>query len=163
MKSIDKIVGIIFILVGLLFTVSNFGLVSIRMDFLWPLFILVPGLVFEYAYFSTGKASGILFPGAILTTLGVIFLFHTMTGFMFIAFLWPLFIMPVALAFLQFYFFGVKHKVFLILFFGFSALTTFFIGMQFLIYKPYMVMSAVFILIGLLIITTGSNKKNTPE
>lgn len=160
MKSVEKIIGLIFITIGVLFTFTNMGLINIQMDFLWPIFILVPGLIFEYSYFSTKRAPGLLFPGAILTSLGLIFFFHTLTRFMFIEYLWPLFILPTGLAFLQFYFYGYQQKVFLILFFLFAAMTTFFIAFQFFIFKPYLVLSMVFILVGIIFLSTGkSNSK----
>lgn len=159
MKSVEKIIGLLFIGLGLLFTLTNLGFLQISMSLIWPIFLVIPGLLFEYGYYSRKKDPGLLFPGAILTTLGLIFFFHTITHFAYIQFLWPLFILPTGIAFLQFYLHGLNHKVFLILFFMFSALTVFFITFQFFIFHPYLILSLAFIFVGILVILPH-NKRN---
>ncbi len=65
---------------GVLFLVGQF----VSLDWLWnlwPLFVLVPGLVFLY-FAVTGKpdAASLAIPGAIITGTGLILLFQSITG-----------------------------------------------------------------------------------
>lgn len=104
-------VGLFFILVGIIGIfgkVIGFNIFSMRQ--LWPLFVLVPGLTFEFVYFSTKKNPGILVPGGILTTIGSLFLFETMTGWAFSRYTWPVYILAVAIGLLQLYLFGGREK-----------------------------------------------------
>jgi hypothetical protein len=82
---------------------------------LWPSMFVIPlGLFFHWMYFSmTGrKGTGLLIPGGILVTAGVVcqisMLFDTW-GYM-----WPGFIFAVAVGLFEFYFFGSQNKYLLI-------------------------------------------------
>jgi uncharacterized membrane protein len=82
---------------------------------LWPSMFVIPlGLFFHWMYFSmTGrKGTGLLIPGGILVTAGVVcqisMLFDSW-GYM-----WPGFIFSVAVGLFEFYFFGSQNKYLLI-------------------------------------------------
>jgi hypothetical protein len=105
MRSRNIVWGLLFILIGILlfagiFLHSDF----ISMQYLWPLFVLVPGLSFEVSYFTERKAPGILIPGGILTTIGLLFLFEVFTHWSFSDNTWPVYIIAVAAGLYQYYF-----------------------------------------------------------
>lgn len=115
MKTKDLLWGVLFILAGAFLLFGKF----VSMDFLnisrlWPLFVLVPGLIFELSYFFENKNAGLLVPGGILTTIGILFLFETYTSWHFAAYTWPVYILGVAIGLFQLYWFGGKQRGLLI-------------------------------------------------
>lgn len=83
--------------------------------YLWPSMFVIPlGLFFHWMYFSMlgRRGSGLLIPGGILITAGVVCQISMVTdgwGYM-----WPGFIFAVAVGLFEFYFFGVRNKWLLI-------------------------------------------------
>jgi hypothetical protein len=73
------IIGGLLIAVGVLFFLSE--LFKISYTNLWPLFIIASGLVFIIAMFLAGRSTGFLaIPGSIITTIGLILLFQSLTN-----------------------------------------------------------------------------------
>ncbi|MGB8252357.1 MAG: DUF2807 domain-containing protein [Anaerolineaceae bacterium] len=73
------ILGSLLIAVGVLFFLSE--IFKINFTYLWPLFIIASGLVFFIAMFLAGKSTGFLaIPGSIITTIGLILLFQSLTN-----------------------------------------------------------------------------------
>lgn len=66
------------------------------MENLCPLFILIPGLYFALTYFRLKRDSGILVSGGILTTIGLLFLFETLTNLQFKTYTWPFYPLAVS-------------------------------------------------------------------
>ncbi len=98
------------------------------MNNFWPLFILVPGLIFEFSYFLNRKFHGVLVPGGILTTIGMLYLFETFTDWRFAEYTWPIYTLSVAIGLFQLYLFGNKRLGLLIPIFilgGFSIIAYF--------------------------------------
>lgn len=115
MNSQSKVLGSILVIIGLLAILSQIFHISIfNINNLWFLFILVPGLCFEFAYFTTKREPGILVPGGILTTIGLLFCFEILTGWRFSAYTWPIYPLAVAIGLFQLYWFGGKEKALLI-------------------------------------------------
>jgi hypothetical protein len=157
--------GIILILIGA-FSILNqfFNLKLFSMSTLWPLFILIPGLLFEFGYFSSRRDPGLLVPGGILTTIGALFLFETFTGWRFAAYSWPVYPLAVAIGLFQLYIFGRHEKGLLIPVTILTAVSVFsFTSMVFkeLLwwFDTNLIFPAVLILTGLLILFSNRNGK----
>ena len=114
MKKINYIFGFLLLFIGVLLILSNFGVIEIIWDNLWPLFLLIPGIVFELSYFIYRKDAGLLVPGGILITYGLLFLVNVNYGWHLMENLWPIFPLGVAIGLLQLYLFGVREKGLLI-------------------------------------------------
>lgn len=96
--------GIFFIILGLVLILNNFyHFAALTWVTLWPLFVLVPGLLFEFEYLLTKKNSGILVPGGILTTIGILFFFETFTNWNYSGYTWPIYTLAVAVGLSQLY------------------------------------------------------------
>lgn len=107
--------GIILVIVGALGVLNNvFGISLFGYYSFWPLIIVALGLCFEFGYFSARKSPGLLVPGGILTTLGLLFMFETLTNWRFSAYTWPFYPFAVAVGLFQLYWFGGKQKGLLI-------------------------------------------------
>ena len=114
MKKINYIFGFLLLFIGVILILSNFGLIEIIWENLWPLFLLIPGIVFELSYFIYRKDPGLLVPGGILLTYGLLFLVNIIYGWHLMEDLWPIFPLGVAIGLLQFYIFGEREKGLLI-------------------------------------------------
>ncbi|MHB1296053.1 MAG: hypothetical protein ACYC4R_13775 [Anaerolineae bacterium] len=70
------VIGFVLLAFGVIFLLGQF----LRVNFwgvAWPLFIIVPGLMFFVGMFLGGKSvSGLAIPGSIVTTVGLILLFQ---------------------------------------------------------------------------------------
>lgn len=108
MKTSSTITGVIIIIIGVLLLLMNFDLIDFDFDYIWPMFILLPGLIFELSYFSTRKDPGLLVPGGILTTIGLLFYINNLYGWHLMDRLWPIFPLAVAIGLFQLYLFGPK-------------------------------------------------------
>lgn len=110
MSKSTQTLGLVFILIGIIGFLSNFFDFSFfNMAKLWPIFLLIPGLAFELIYFSNHKSPGLLVPGGILITLGIIFLFQTYTNWIFAGFMWPFYVLAPAIGLFQLYLFGTHN------------------------------------------------------
>lgn len=115
MEKNNFILGTIFVVLGILFLVNSLLSNSpLGMDTLWPLFVLIPGLIFETSFFNSRKNPGLLVPGGILTTIGLLFLFETFTNWAFSAYTWPVYLLSVAIGLFQLYLFTGRHPALLI-------------------------------------------------
>lgn len=109
MKRGNIIWGMLFILLGIFFLLGRFFNNTWGIGDLWPLFILIPGLLFESGYFSSRKDPGLLVPGGILTTIGLLMLFETFTGWRFSGYTWPIYPLSVAIGLFQLYLFTGRN------------------------------------------------------
>lgn len=158
MSKQNIIWGFLLIAIGLIILANRiYGMDFISMQLLWPLFIIIPGLSFEFSYFIRKRDAGILVPGGILTTIGLLFLFHTYTYWRFSEITAPVSMLAVAIGLFQLFVFGNKNKGLLIPIFilggiGLIGLLTIFFG-ELLPWLNYsLLLPLVLILIGLYIL-----------
>jgi hypothetical protein len=111
MGGILIVIGVVLLAARYLF---NSPILSLGPDDFWPMIILLAGAGFELAYFISLKASGLLVPGGILTTLGLLFFFETMTNWRFAEYTWPVYILSVVVGLFQLYLYNGKPKGLLI-------------------------------------------------
>ncbi len=110
MKTSNTLTGLTVILIGVVFLLMNFDLIDIDFYYLWPLFILITGLIFEISYFTNRKNPGLLVPGGILITISLLFFANIFTNWNLMGSLWPIFPLAVAIGLFQLYLFGGRDK-----------------------------------------------------
>ncbi len=152
MKKINYIFGFLLLCIGVILILSNFGVIEIVWDNLWPLFLLVPGIVFELSYFIYRKDAGLLVPGGILITYGLLFLVNVIYGWQLMEYLWPLFPLGVAIGLLQLYLFGVREKGLLIPVGILGAISLFFLINNLLFVDFWLLAGVALVVIGIWII-----------
>lgn len=168
MKNKNYIFGVLLILLGIIGIVSRvFDLRIFHISTLWPLFVLIPGLCFEYAYFNTKRNPGILVPGGILTTIGMLFLFEVFTGWRFAGKTWPIYMLAVAIGLFQLYWFGGKQKGLLIpvgilTVVAASSYWAMTFGAAFSWFRRSLGLPVVLVIIGIVILFSG-NKNHKPD
>lgn len=111
MKKSGIFWGVILIVAGVFLLIDNLTNWRIlSMERFWPIFILIPGLAFEIAYFSKKDNPGLLVPGGILTVIGLSFFFETFTNWQFAAYTWPIYPLAVAIGLFQLYLFSKRDR-----------------------------------------------------
>ncbi|MGG4145266.1 hypothetical protein ABEW34_19315 [Paenibacillus algorifonticola] len=93
---------------------QSFGAGAVFANFWASMFIIPLGLFFHWLYFGVtgGKGVGLLIPGGILFTVGLVCQLSTLFSAWHI--LWPGFILAVAVGLFEFYWFGNRNKWLLI-------------------------------------------------
>ena len=151
MKKINYIVGLSLLFMGVLIILANFGVIEIVWENLWPLFLLIPGIVFELSYFIYRKDAGLLVPGGILITYGLLFSVNVIYGWRLMEYLWPIFPLGVAIGLFQLYLFGVREKGLLIPVGILGAISLFFL-INNLLFVYFRVLAGIVVIIGIWII-----------
>ncbi|TXK77122.1 hypothetical protein [Paenibacillus sp. N3.4] len=98
-------IGILLIGLAVVLLLGKLGFFHLVLSFFWPLFVLVPGLLFQFLFFNRTLPSGVLVPGGILTTYGLMFFFCNVFGWHAMSYLWPGFILGVAIGLYELYLF----------------------------------------------------------
>lgn len=106
------VAGIVLIVIGIIFLLPGFTDLTLR-D-LWPVLMLAPGILFFLGFIADRRSYGLLMPGAILTTYGLVFFYCTIFGWYWIQDLWPFYIVGPGIGFLLMYRFGRKETALLV-------------------------------------------------
>jgi LiaF transmembrane domain len=164
MKKINYIFGLSLLFIGVLLILANFGVIEIVWYNLWPLFLLIPGIVFELSYFIYRKDDGnrggiedfpgssLLVLGGILITYGLLFSVNVIYGWHLMKDLWPIFLLGVAVGLLQAYLFGGREKYLLIPVGILGAISLFFLINNLLFVDFMLLAGIVLVIIGIWII-----------
>jgi hypothetical protein len=102
------ITGVALITIGIIFLLPNFTDLTLRE--LWPVLMLGPGILFFVGYLSDRKSYGLLMPGSILTTYGLLFFYCTIAGWYWMRDLWPFYLIGPGVGFFLMYYFGKKER-----------------------------------------------------
>jgi len=162
------IIGLVLILLGVVYLLNNFKIFEIYFDIFdigflfsnfWALILIVIGLIFHYSFF-TGKTSdaGLLVPGGILLVIGITCQLSSMFDLW--GYLWPGFILAVAVGLFELYIFGTKEKGLLIPVFILGGLSIIFFTMslgRIWVLRTYLI-PIILILGGLMIVSR--NRRN---
>lgn len=165
MKNSHSALGVLLLVIGSVMLLNNTNIFTFNMELLWPLFMIIPGVVYHLSYFN-GKSKHnptVLVPGAILLIYGVYFLFSIITHWKFSGVLWPIFPMAVGIGFYEMYYFGGKRKghmttAIILVGFSFFALLMELFNLNFNYLFPI-----VLIVTGLVIVYQSSVKTKVPE
>ena len=152
MKKINYLFGLFLLFIGVLLILANFGVIEIAWDNLWPLFLLIPGIVFELSYFIYRKDAGLLVPGGILITYGLLFLVNVNYGWHLMDNLWPIYPLGVAIGLFQLYLFGGREKGLLIPVGILGAISLFFLINNLLFIDFRLLAGILLVLIGIWVI-----------
>lgn len=156
----NRFAGLMLIIFGSLYLglqiLNQLDIVLFQVWDLWPLFTITLGLLFEIGYFRNRKAPGLLIPGGILTVIGILHLFESITNWYFAAYTWPLYIFAILFGFLQYYIF-TKAKwawIVTVIFFCIFAFNAFIVVSMIIngLASADLALSAIIIIIGIIIL-----------
>jgi hypothetical protein len=98
-------IGIILIAVAVVLLLGKLGVFHFLGSLLWPLFVLVPGLLLHFLFFNRVLPAGVLVPGGMLVTYSLMFFFCNLFGWYTMGYIWPGFIFGVAVGLYELYIF----------------------------------------------------------
>jgi hypothetical protein len=114
MRTSDFIIGIGLVILGLLFLFENFGYIEFDFGEIWPVFVVLGGVGFWLGFFKDRTNIGLLMPGTILVTYGLLFWYCSAQGWYHMQALWPFFLIGPGIGFFLMYLFGEREKGLLI-------------------------------------------------
>jgi uncharacterized membrane protein len=153
--------GAILVTVGLLMILSNLGVIPSICRLIgtfWPLVLIFISLLFHVGYYSNPKNVGLLVPGGILLTVGIVCQCSMLWGLW--RFMWPGFILAPAVGLFELYIFGKRDKGLLIPIGILSGMSLIFFTMTFNTlgrFAKYLI-PVLLIVIGLIIL--NKNRRN---
>lgn len=164
----NKTAGLFLILFGGLYLalqlLDELNIVLFEFWDLWPLLTVCLGVMFELSHFKSKKSPGLLIPGGILTTIGLLHLFESLTNWQFARYLWPVYVLALLIGFFQ-YWLATKEPwslvmtyIFLILFLFMAliVLSMIFRG----VLSMSLILSIILIVLGLLILFGGGSGRH---
>jgi len=163
MQKKNATLGLIFLGLGAIMLLNNLDVIQLNVSIwhFWPVIFFIMGISFEMGYFNNRhqKNAGLLVPGGIFLTYGLIFTYCSIFGYSHMVYLWPMFIGGVGVGLFQLYCFGYKEKPLFWVSFGFMAFaaTAMFLGL--ITMKGNFVLPLVLILIGFLMLKNGKKPR----
>ncbi len=163
-----SLVGTLLIGVGALLLVLKtlFGInfLDLNTGDFWVFIVLLIGLTFEFSFFLTGRKPGLLIPGGIITTIGLLFMFEVATNWYFAEYTWPVYILSVAVGLFQMYLFSNREKGLLIASLIIAGISAFFFACMFLntiltFIRPSLFIPVALIAAGIAIFASGKKTK----
>jgi hypothetical protein len=98
--------GLILIVLGVLFLLSNFGALDLDWGMLWTWIIILLGVIFWAGFIFDRSKDGLIMPGTILLVVGIVFNVSVRYDWAPMEDLWPFFILAPALGFYLMYLLG---------------------------------------------------------
>lgn len=98
--------GIILLLVGFVILLGKAGVFGLLGAIFWPLLVLIPGVLLHVLYFGRVVPAIMLAPAGMLVSYAVLFIICNIAGWDSLKYLWPLFILGLAIGLYEYYMFG---------------------------------------------------------
>ncbi|MCH4890602.1 hypothetical protein EZV73_23675 [Acidaminobacter sp. JC074] len=164
MKKNHSVLGIILLAMGVIALLNTLNIINFSFSIwrLWPLIFLIPGLVFELNYFNNNGSVGLVIPGGILTTVGLLFMICSIFGYQHMTYLWPWFLGSVGVGLYQFYVFGDRERPVFWVSFGFLAFAVTSTVLSLLSFRGSFVFLIILIVVGLVLLKESRNKDDEP-
>ncbi|RCX22798.1 hypothetical protein DFP94_101383 [Fontibacillus phaseoli] len=103
--------GILILAAGIIILLGKLGVFSFLGKALWPLLLLIPGIIFHLWHFWRKGPSELLLPGGILMVYGILFIIANIGGWSTLKYTWPGFILGIAVGLYEYEFFSpVRQK-----------------------------------------------------
>ncbi|MFD2116244.1 hypothetical protein ACFSTH_08855 [Paenibacillus yanchengensis] len=98
--------GIILLLAGIIIVLGKWGVFGFLGSIFWPLLVLIPGILIHVLYFGRLIPAVSLVPGGILVVYSLLFILCNIFGWDNLKYLWPMFILGIAVGLYEYYMFG---------------------------------------------------------
>lgn len=102
--------GILLIIIGFIFLGHNLEWFYFDWEYIWPLMLIIGGLLFWIGWLAKREEYGLLMPGTILLVYGLMFQYSAINGWYYMDELWPGFLLGPGLGFFFMYIFGKRER-----------------------------------------------------
>jgi hypothetical protein len=99
----DIRLGIFIGAAGIVILFGKLGVFGVLGRALWPLVILLPGLVLHMLFFSRRASASVLIPAGILTVYGLLFGLCNIWGWGLMKYLWPVLLLGIAVGLYEYF------------------------------------------------------------
>jgi hypothetical protein len=147
--------GLILIVLGVLIILHSSGNLHINWGYLWIYIIILMGLLFWLGFLFDRGNVGLLMPGSVLLTIGLVFAYAEHTHWSVMGELWPFFILAPAFGFYAMFLFG-EHERGLLVPAGILTVIGVIFFLQSLNYSVRYAWAIGFIVIGVLLLLRGA-------
>ena len=103
-------IGLILIVLAVILILGKIGVIGFLGSLFWPIFVLIPGILFHVLYFGRILPLGVLVPGGMLVTYSLMFFFCNIFGWHSMVYLWPGFIFGVAVGLYELHIFNRNSR-----------------------------------------------------
>lgn len=111
MSDNNKLTTGIFILVaGIVILLGKWGVFSFLLKTLWPLLLLIPGIILHLWHFYRKGSAELLLPGGIMVVYSIIFFIGIIGGWGTLKYIWPGFLLGIAIGLFEYDRFGTRHQ-----------------------------------------------------
>jgi hypothetical protein len=112
MKHSNRGLGIILLIIGVIMLLNNIQIITFNIELLWPLFMIIPGIMFHLGFFNGRHKNNpsVLMAGAVLSIYGLYFLFNIITHWQFSHNTWPIIPLGIGVGFFEMYWFAGKKS-----------------------------------------------------
>ncbi|GAB6929592.1 hypothetical protein JCM10914A_35750 [Paenibacillus sp. JCM 10914] len=101
----DLALGIFIVVAGVVIFLGKLGVFGFLGRTLWPLVLLLPGILLHLLFFARRASAAILIPAGILTVYGLLFFICNFAGWGLMAVLWPVLMLGIAVGMYEYYVF----------------------------------------------------------
>ena len=154
--------GLILIALGIIFLLGNLEVFHFDWDVIWTYFIIILGIIFWIGYFTDRSKIGLLMPGTVLLTVGLVFHYAATRDWDAMNHLWPFFILAPAFGFYAMFLFGTHERGLLV---PAGILTI--LGLVFLLqsydYSLRFIWPLALIVIGVILLFKGPRKSSSDQ
>ncbi len=105
MERSNQFLGWLFLLLGIVFTLDNFNVVTLN----WSLYIVLTGLLLLMGFVFNRELTVFLLPGTMLLIYGLLFVYCSLSGWQAMNVLWPMFFVAPGVGFFLLYFFKQRE------------------------------------------------------
>ena len=109
-KKRSIVPGLILICIGIIAILGNFGLLDLDWEVLWTYLLIILGIIFWLGFIFDRNKDGLIMPGTILLTYGLMFNLSARFRYVDMADIWPFFILGPAFGFYAMYIFGKRER-----------------------------------------------------
>lgn len=109
-KGHSIVPGLILIALGIIIILHSTGVFRIDWDVIWTYVIIFLGVIFWLAFLFDRSDVGVLMPGSVLLTVGLVLNYAARNGWYTMNFLWPFFILAPAFGFYAMFLLGGRDR-----------------------------------------------------
>lgn len=102
--------GVLILAAGVIILLGKLGFFSFLGRALWPLLLLIPGILLHIWHFWRKSPAELLLPGAILVVYSLVFFTGVIGGWQTLKYTWPIFFLGVAVGLFEYGYFAPQRQ-----------------------------------------------------
>lgn len=152
--------GIIILAAGIIILLGKWGVFSFLLKNLWPLLLLIPGILLHLWHFYRKGPAELLLPGGALVVYSIVFFIGIIGGWQTLKYTWPAFILGIAVGLYEYDRFSKRHQQgILAAAFILGALSIILLGITLFTWPLIYLLAILLIIGGIYLIVARGNKR----